>query len=496
MKNVENALVLVLGMHRSGTSSLTGILKELGLYTGLIYKNPLAMNNKGSQEAREVHMINEQLLLANKGSWFAPATINDYPEDLQRQANLFKAILRSENWTKQQILIKDPRMLYCYGLWEEPITYYIGSFRHPSKVVRSLEVRNKKNKKGNLNNINWLEVWYQYNKQLLEKYKQFPFPMVCFDWEESHYLDEINHIAKTYLSVDIEGKDISFFSKELKRNETTTILAAKYEELYEQLLEISRNNTKSNMMSENNTRTSGTGLSYLAGQDHYRAYVGPPEDYDLVSAMVFNLVTSLGLRQHHKIIDIGCGSLRNGRLLIPYLNKGNYIGIEPNEWLVTDGIANELGNDMIALKEPVFSYKASMEEFEEGALNADFAIAQSIFSHTGKQMTLDWLSQLYSHLNMQGILLATFIHAAEDSLAEGWIYPGCVRFKPETIAAMGRSCGFKVRFLKWAHPRQTWVAFFKKDFDPTLLEDGIVSWNKFIKKERLAKFKKLKALKS
>src|SRR5437879_7690102 len=76
------------------------------------------------------------------------------------------------------------------------------------------------------------------------------------------------------------------------------------------------------------------GLGLKPGDPHYRAYVGPPEDYDLIAAMTFNLLTTLGLRQHHSLLDVGCGSLRIGRLLIPYLNRGKYFGIEPNEWLV------------------------------------------------------------------------------------------------------------------------------------------------------------------
>ena len=79
----------------------------------------------------------------------------------------------------------------------------------------------------------------------------------------------------------------------------------------------------------NDLETLGLGLK--PGDPHYRAYVGPPEDYDLVAAMTFNLLTTLGLRQHHSLLDVGCGSLRIGRLLIPYLNRGKYFGIEPNQ---------------------------------------------------------------------------------------------------------------------------------------------------------------------
>ena len=85
------------------------------------------------------------------------------------------------------------------------------------------------------------------------------------------------------------------------------------------------------------------GLARHIGDHHYRAYIGPPDEYELVSAMSFGLLTVCGLRQHHKLLDIGCGSLRLGRLLIPYLNAENYIGLEPNKWLIDDGIRNEVG---------------------------------------------------------------------------------------------------------------------------------------------------------
>ncbi len=94
------------------------------------------------------------------------------------------------------------------------------------------------------------------------------------------------------------------------------------------------------------------GLGLKPGDPQYRAYVGPPEDYDLIAAMAFNLLTTLGLRQHHSLLDIGCGSLRIGRLLIPYLNRGKYFGVEPNEWLVDEGIRRELGETLVRNQTP------------------------------------------------------------------------------------------------------------------------------------------------
>ena len=125
------------------------------------------------------------------------------------------------------------------------------------------------------------------------------------------------------------------------------------------------------------------GLGLKPGDPQYRAYVGPPEDYDLIAAMAFNLLTTLGLRQHHSLLDIGCGSLRIGRLLIPYLNRGKYFGVEPNEWLVDEGIRRELGETLVQIKRPTFFFSDSPDTISQAKIAFDFALAQSIFSHCG-----------------------------------------------------------------------------------------------------------------
>jgi len=222
--------------------------------------------------------------------------------------------------------------------------------------------------------------------------------------------------------------------------------------------------------------TTGLGLDLRPGDDHYRAYVGPPTDYDLISAMVFNLLTCLGLRQHHRVLDIGCGSLRIGRLLIPYLNPKHYFGIEPNKWLVDDGIINEVGKDLVAIKEPNFSFETSLEEFKS-SLGLDFAFAQSIFSHCGLDLISEWLSQVAYHLKDDGVFLATFIVDAKDYDKTGWVYPGCVSYKSETIAGIASSVGLDFTILDWAHPRQTWALFSKEKYDKTMIKKGPITWN-------------------
>jgi SAM-dependent methyltransferase len=219
------------------------------------------------------------------------------------------------------------------------------------------------------------------------------------------------------------------------------------------------------------------GLGLKPGDSHYRAYVGPPEDYDLIAAMTFNLLTTLGLRQHHSLLDIGCGSLRIGRLLIPYLNRGKYFGAEPNEWLVEEGIKRELGEALVQIKRPTFFFSDSPETVAQAKLSFDFALAQSIFSHCGLDLIRGWLSAVSRSLAPDGALVATFLPGEEDSLRTGWVYPECVNYRPATLERAAAEANLRFEILDWKHPRQTWALFAAPKFDSGWLKNKPLTWN-------------------
>lgn len=200
-------------------------------------------------------------------------------------------------------------------------------------------------------------------------------------------------------------------------------------------------------------------LALRPGAAHYTAYVGPPSQYDYMGASQFNLLCALGLREKHKLLDFGCGSLRAGRLLIPYLNPGNYHGVEPNAWLINDAIKKEIGRDLIRLKKPFFSNDGSGNcvDFPDGSF--DYILAQSIFSHTGKDLLVRIWRSFKNKIKKRGIIAATFIHTREeeaDFSGSGWIYPDCVRYNPASIQSLLSELGFFCQRLPWHHPRQTW----------------------------------------
>lgn len=207
------------------------------------------------------------------------------------------------------------------------------------------------------------------------------------------------------------------------------------------------------------------GVTLESGDDHYRAYVGAPHAYSLYGANCFNLLTSLGMREHHTVLDIGCGSLRVGRLLIPFLLEGHYGAVEPNPRLVQEAIEKELGPELLQVKDAQIEHNDRWE-FPELAKPYDFALAHSIFSHASQDQIRNCLKSLKPQLAPTGFFAATycpvpFLSRQEEYTGEEWVYPGLTYFRPETMRTIARECGFRMHEIRWTTfvLQQVWVVF-------------------------------------
>jgi SAM-dependent methyltransferase len=196
------------------------------------------------------------------------------------------------------------------------------------------------------------------------------------------------------------------------------------------------------------------------GAQHYRAYVGPPDRFDFMSATQFALLFALGLRDHHRVLDFGCGSLRLGRLLIPFLQRGRYYGIDPNRWLIEDALANELGHAIARVKQPRFSYNDnfSCQVFGE---TFDFIVAQSIITHCGPDLTDTLMREAAAALTDSGMFVFSIIEdQARTALParSGWVYPDCVAYGAARIDEISMRAGLFAIRLPWYHPAAVWYA--------------------------------------
>lgn len=138
--------VVVLGMHRSGTSALTGALHSLGLelcHVSDLYTAP--DNPEGHYESRTLIAANDLLLARRGGSWARPPLVGDaaFRETplrvVSRLRRDFFRVHPNEGW-----LAKDPRLCLTLPTWlcvwrEEPAVVLM--LRHPDEVARSLMQR-------------------------------------------------------------------------------------------------------------------------------------------------------------------------------------------------------------------------------------------------------------------------------------------------------------------------------------------------------------------
>jgi SAM-dependent methyltransferase len=173
--------------------------------------------------------------------------------------------------------------------------------------------------------------------------------------------------------------------------------------------------------------------------------------------MQFNLLTSLGLRENHYLLDVGCGSLRAGRLFIPYLLPGCYFGIEPDRFLVEEGIDNELGRDIIDVKRPSFEY---IDDFRLSIFGQhfDFILAHSIFSHAAADQIRTCLGEARNVLKPGGIMAATFFEGAENYEGTTWVVPGAVTYRFDFMVSLASEAGLETTRMDWPHPSgQKWL---------------------------------------
>jgi len=203
--------VVILGMHRSGTSSLAGCLEQYGLDLGEV-SHWNHHNRKGNREHPSVISLNKQVLAASGGSWDRPPERIVWGKDL--------ALLRDE-WIKQRSEqarqrwgFKDPRTVLTLPFWLEGLddVQLVGTYRHPDSVAKSLKSR------GSIDMVQGMLLWRSYNKQLLEIWDRTPFPLVSFDVSAEQYRASVQRVARLLRTPECDGPN-DFFESTLRHEE-------------------------------------------------------------------------------------------------------------------------------------------------------------------------------------------------------------------------------------------------------------------------------------
>ena len=103
--------------------------------------------------------------------------------------------------------------------------------------------------------------------------------------------------------------------------------------------------------------------------------------WEEIGQLQLDFLVVQGLKPHHRLLDIGCGSLRAGVKLIRYLDAGHYAGLDLHESLLNAGYEIELAKEGLKHKLPRSNLVADGEfDFSWCPMQVDFALAQSVFT--------------------------------------------------------------------------------------------------------------------
>lgn len=146
---LPSQLALVLGMHRSGTSALTGMLAHAGLHAPRDLMPPTPRNPQGYWESLGVLQSNDRLLKQLGRTWATCRPLreedwNDHERAVCRWRAELLRHLRTSYPAQSRAILKDPRLCTLMpGLraWLESdliSVVFLLPIRHPAEVAASL----------------------------------------------------------------------------------------------------------------------------------------------------------------------------------------------------------------------------------------------------------------------------------------------------------------------------------------------------------------------
>jgi cyclopropane fatty-acyl-phospholipid synthase-like methyltransferase len=196
-------------------------------------------------------------------------------------------------------------------------------------------------------------------------------------------------------------------------------------------------------------------MKYKRDNKMYKFWVNMPNKYYKNGKVIFDILLKLGLKKHHSLLDIGCGSLSVGQYLIPWLNKGNYYGIEPEKWVINESLKKELPEDILEKKAPTFDYN---KDFDLKVFNKkfDFVIATHFFVHASKSEIQKCYSQLKDIKKDDGLFLCNFFLDSKDNELKSWRWMHHVRYTKKYIDSVFKDY---LRIYNPMNPHQLWLVW-------------------------------------
>jgi SAM-dependent methyltransferase len=167
------------------------------------------------------------------------------------------------------------------------------------------------------------------------------------------------------------------------------------------------------------------------------------ESWLQIGQMQFDYLLGHGLKPDMRMLEIGCGNLRAGRLFIDYLDAGSYYGIDisPDILLAAEGVVGQYG---LQAKLPHLALVRDLrlEFLPDGQF--DVVHAHSVFSHSPIEVIDECLAHVGRVLAPGGFFDFTFDRtdgAEHQVLREDFYY------RTRTLTDLAERHGLEATFM-------------------------------------------------
>ncbi|ACI52657.1 conserved hypothetical protein [Gluconacetobacter diazotrophicus PA1 5] len=148
----EKTAMVVVGMHRSGTSLVSHLLARAGFDLPTSLMPPGEDNRDGFWESPIIAALNDGILKEYGAGWdrlFSSVRLKDAGAGLDAHVGRIRETIRAQYPDARAIVLKDPRICLLMPVWhralvaEGYVPRYILTTRHPVEVAMSLQRRNR-----------------------------------------------------------------------------------------------------------------------------------------------------------------------------------------------------------------------------------------------------------------------------------------------------------------------------------------------------------------
>lgn len=135
------------------------------------------------------------------------------------------------------------------------------------------------------------------------------------------------------------------------------------------------------------------------------ALVGPADLWEMKRRFQIEFLRGAGLLPGHRLLDLGCGTLRGGIPLIDYLEPGRYVGVEVRGDVLDEG-RRELAESGLAGKQPRLVHCEALADLDLGT-SVDVAWAFAVLIHMDDAVLDQAIAAVARHLDRGGVFYAT-----------------------------------------------------------------------------------------